>query len=136
VTAGVKQTDGGLTYVEVSFAKANNLPTAMVKGAGSQFVAIDGKTVAAFLDTSFTATGSGNDLAGKLDFKGTSGYPISTVSYVIVCEKAKDAAKGKLLKGFLSYAVGDGQNAADSLGFAALPTSIAAKAKASVQALS
>jgi phosphate transport system substrate-binding protein len=136
VTAGVKQTDGGVTYVEVSFAKANNLPTAMVKGTGSQFVAIDGKTVAAFLDTSFTATGSGNDLAGKLDFKGTSGYPISTVSYVIVCEKAKDAAKGKLLKGFLSYAVGDGQNAADSLGFAALPTSIAAKAKASVQALS
>jgi phosphate transport system substrate-binding protein len=136
VTAGVKQTDGGVTYVEVSFAKANNLPTAKIKGAGSDFVAIDGKSVADFLDASFKPSGTGYDLSGKLDFKGTAGYPISTVSYVIVCQKAKNAAKGKLLKSYLSYAVGNGQSSADSLGFAPLPSSIAAKAKASVKSLS
>lgn len=136
VSAGVKQTDGGVTYVEVSFAKANALPTAKVKGAGSDFSEITAKTVGDFLDSSFKPSGTGNDLAGKLDFKGTTGYPISTVSYVIVCSKAKDAAKGKQLKSYLTYAVGDGQATADSLGFAPLPTTIATKAKASVAALS
>lgn len=136
VTAGVKQTDGGVTYVEVSFAKASNLPTAKVKGAGSDFVAIDASTVSDMLDAGFKQSGSGDDLAGTLDFKVDKGYPISTVSYVIVCQKAKDAAQGKLLQSYLSYAVGDGQQSADSLGFAPLPTSIADKAKTSVKDLS
>ncbi|MDP9240217.1 MAG: phosphate ABC transporter substrate-binding protein PstS [Actinomycetota bacterium] len=136
VTAGVKQTDGAITYVELSFAKANNLSTAKVKGAGSDFVALTGDTVGKFLAASFSITGSGNDLGGKLDFKGADGYPISTVSYVIVCEKNKDAVKGKLIKAYLAYAVGDGQAAADSLGFAALPSAIGNKVKASAKALS
>ncbi|MEP6696860.1 MAG: phosphate ABC transporter substrate-binding protein PstS [Pseudonocardiales bacterium] len=136
VTAGVKQTDGGITYAELSFAKANNLPTAKVKGAGSDFVALTGETVGKFLASSFSITGTGNDLAGKLDFKGTDGYPISTVSYVITCEKGKDATKAKQVKSFLAYAVGDGQAAAGSLGFAALPSAIGDKAKATAKALS
>ncbi len=136
VTAGVKQTDGAVTYTEVSFAQASGLPTAKVKGAGADFVAIDASTVSDMLAGGFSQSGSGNDLSGKLDFKVTTGYPISTVSYVIVCQKAKDAAKGKLLKSYLSYAVGDGQQAADSLGFAPLPATLDDKAKASVKSLS
>jgi phosphate transport system substrate-binding protein len=136
VTAGVKQTDGGITYAELSFAKANNLPTAKVKGAGSDFVELTGDNVAKFLASSFTITGTGNDLAGKLDFKGAEGYPISTVSYVIVCDKGKDAVKGKLVKAYLAYAVSGGQSAADSLGFAPLPSAIGSKAQATAKALS
>jgi phosphate transport system substrate-binding protein len=135
VTAGVKQTDGGITYAELSFAKANSLPTAKVKGAGADYVDLTSDTVAKFLASSFTITGQGNDLAGKVDFKGTDGYPISTVSYVIVCDKSKDAAKGKLVKAYLAYAVGDGQSAADSLGYAPLPAAIGDRAKASAKAL-
>ncbi len=136
VTAGVKQTDGGITYVEVSFAKANGLPTAKVKGAGTDFVELTGATVSAFLDKSFSISGTGNDLSGKLDFAGTDGYPISAVSYVITCEKGKDAAKAKLIKSYLAYVVGAGQATADSVGFAPLPAAIAAKAKATATALS
>ncbi len=135
VTAGVKQTDGAITYVEVSFAKANSLPTAKVKGAGSDFLDLTGETVSKFLAASFKITGAGNDLGGKLDFAGTVGYPISTVSYVIVCEKYKDAAKGKLVKAYLSYAVGDGQSAADKLGYARLPSAIGDRAKTAAKAL-
>ncbi len=136
VTAGVKQTDGAITYVEVSFAKANSLPTAKVKGAGADFVPLTSGTVGKFLDTAFTVKGTGNDLGGKIDFKATDGYPISTVSYVIVCEKGKDAAKAELLKAYVSYATGAGQGVAESLGFAALPASIGDKVKATARALS
>jgi phosphate transport system substrate-binding protein len=135
VTAGVKQTDGGITYAELSFAKANSLPTAKVKGAGADFVGLTSDTVATFLASSFTITGQGNDLAGKVDFKGTGGYPISTVSYLIVCDKSKDAAKGQLVKAYLAYAVGDGQSAADPLGYAPLPAAIGDRAKATAKAL-
>ena len=82
-------------------------------------------------------TGTGNDLAGKMNYaKMATGYPISTVSYAIVCSKYKDAAKGSLVKSYLGYAVTTGQAAADGLGFAPLPSDVASKALASITAIS
>jgi len=137
VTAGVAQTDGGITYAEVSFAKSNNLPTASVKGAGSGFAAISAGSVSTAIAAGFTVTGTGNDLAGSLDFtKMTDGYPISTVSYAIVCSKYKDAAKGKLVKAFLAYAITDGQAVANGLGFAPVPSELVTKVRLSLAAVS
>lgn len=136
VVAGVKQTAGGITYAEVSYAEQNSLPTAKVKGAGD-YTEISGDTVSQALSSAFTVTGTGDDLAGKLDFaKMTEGYPISTVSYAIVCTKYSDAGKGKLVKAYLDYALTTGQDAADSLGFAPLPTELDTKSKASIDSIS
>jgi phosphate transport system substrate-binding protein len=136
VAAGVKQTDGGITYVETSYAKAQSLPIASVKGAGD-FVDPTSGTVSKAIGEGFAVTGTGNDLAGKMDFsKMATGYPISTVSYAIVCSKYKDAAKGKLVQSYLYYAVSKGQAAADGLGFAPLPSDLVSKAEASITAIS
>jgi phosphate transport system substrate-binding protein len=136
VAAGVKQTDGGITYVETSYAKAQSLPIASVKGVGD-FVDPTSDTVSKAIGEGFAVTGSGNDLAGKMDFsKMATGYPISTVSYAIVCSKYKDAAKGTLVKSYLYYAVSKGQAAADGLGFAPLPSDLVSKAEASITAIS
>ena len=136
VAAGVKQTDGGITYVETSFAKAQSLPTASVKGAGD-FVAPTSDTVSKAIQEGFSVTGTGSDMAGALAFaKMATGYPISTVSYAIVCSKYKDTAKGALVKAYLSYAVGAGQAAADGLGFAPLPSDLATKAATAISSLS
>jgi len=129
VTAGVKQTDGGITYAEVSFAKQNSLPTAKVKGNGD-FTELTGASVSQAIDSGFTVTGTGNDVSGALDFTKMTGYPISTVSYAIVCQKYSDAAKGKLINKFFTYVVTDGQAAADQLGFAPLPQSLVTKSEA------
>ena len=136
VAAGVKQTDGGITYVETSYAKAQSLPVASVKGAGD-FVDPTSDTVSKAIGEGFAVTGTGNDLAGKMDYaKMATGYPISTVSYAIVCSKYKDAAKGALVKAYLYYAVSKGQAAADGLGFAPLPSDLVTKAEASITAIS
>lgn len=136
VTAGVKQTKGGITYAELSFAKANALPYAKVKGAGSSFVELTGTNVNKGIEA-FGVTGTGNDVAGKIDYaKITDGYPLSTVSYVIACTKGKDAAKSKLLKSYLTYAISKGQDASEGLGYAPLPMAVVAKAKTAVTALS
>jgi phosphate transport system substrate-binding protein len=68
--------------------------------------------------------------------KMLTGYPISTVSYALACSKYKNAAKGALVKSFLFYAVTKGQAAADGLGYAPLPADLAAKAEASISAIS
>ncbi len=136
VTAGVKQTDGGITYAEVSFAKQNSLPTAKVKGATGDFTDLSGANVSKAIDTGYTVTGTGNDMSGKLDFAKMQGYPISTVSYAIVCQKYTDATKAALIKAYFTYAVGSGQQFADQLGFAPLPTSLAGKAKTAFDSVS
>jgi phosphate transport system substrate-binding protein len=133
VTAGVKATNGGITYAELSFAKANQLPYAEVKGAGD-FVALSADTVSKAI-SGFTVTGTGNNLAGTVDYATTSGYPVSTVTYAIVCSKYKDAAKGRLARAYFAYAVGSGQSAAAGLGYAPLPGELVAKAKAAVGAV-
>jgi phosphate transport system substrate-binding protein len=135
VTQGVKNTEGGITYAEVSYAKQNNLPTAKVKGTTGDYAEISGDTVAQAIDSGFSVTGAGNNLAGSLDFTKMQGYPISTVSYVIACSKYKDASKGKLVKAYLTYALGGGQSKADSLGFAPLPSSILDKANSSASSI-
>jgi phosphate transport system substrate-binding protein len=136
VAAAVSQTDGGITYDEESYAKGQNLPTALVKGTGSTFVAPTTDQVSQSIADGFSVTGTGNDLAGALAFAKMTGYPISTVSYAIACTKYKDAAKGSLVKSFLYYAVSKGQAAADGLGFAALPSSLVSKDEASISAIS
>ena len=135
VVAGVKQSDGGITYAEISYAQQNNLPTAKVKNAGGTYEAISSKTVSDAIGSAFSVTGTGQDLAGTLDFTKMSGYPISTVSYALVCSKYKDSSKGALVKAYLDYVLGDGQSQADPLGYAPRPADLLAMSKASIDSI-
>jgi phosphate transport system substrate-binding protein len=136
-SAGVAQTAGGITYIETSYAKAQSLPVATIKGVGTAFVAPTTDAVSKGIAEGFSIVGTGNDLAGKMDYtKMATGYPISTVSYALACSKYKDAAKGSLVKAYLYYAVSKGQAAADSLGYAPLPADLVTKAEASISAIS
>ena len=136
VVSAVKQTEGGITYAEVSYAKQNNLPTAQVKNTAGAFEAISAATVSQSIGSGFTVTGSGSNLAGALDFTKMTGYPISTVSYVLVCSQYKDSSKGALVKGYLDYVLGAGQSQADALGYAPLPTALQGQAKATIDSIS
>jgi phosphate transport system substrate-binding protein len=136
VVAGVKSTDGGITYAEVTYAKQNNLPTAAIKGASGGYQTISAASVAKSINSGFQITGTSPDLAGTLSFTKMTGYPISTVSYVLVCSKYSSAATGAAVKGFLNFAAGTGQKDADALGFAPLPTSLQQKVLASIATIS
>jgi phosphate transport system substrate-binding protein len=136
VVQGVKQTAGGITYAEITYAKQASLPTASVKGAKGTFTAISPATVAKAINTGFSVTGTGSDLAGTLSFKKMAGYPISTVSYVLVCSKYSKSATGTAIKGYLTYAAGTGQSQAASLGFAPLPKALDTKAQAAIATIS
>ena len=137
VGQAVKATEGGVTYVEYSVAKDNSLGVAKVK-TGSDPVELTAENAGTALAAA-TATGSGNDLALKLDYttSAAGAYPIVLVTYEIVCSKGLDAAKTDLLRGFLNYAgSADGQAAIAGIGYGTLPTDLQTKVMAAVAAVS
>lgn len=137
VATAVKDTDGGVTYTEWSFAKDNKLGIAQIdNGAGPVELTVE--TVGKSLATA-KQVGTGNDLALKLDYatQEAGAYPIVLVAYEIVCSKAKDPAKVPLLKAFLThFADPETQKSLEDLGYAPLPAEVQGKVSAAIEALS
>jgi len=137
VAAAVKATVGGISYAEWSFATKNSLGVAQIdNGAGAVELTGDsaGKAVAAA-----KVTGTGNDLALKLDYatKTPGAYPVVLVTYEIVCSKGLAADKTTLVKAFLKYFADPAQQTKlTGLGYAPLPAEVQTKVAAAVDAIS
>lgn len=136
VTGAVADTDGAITYVELSFATSNDLSIAKVKNGAGEFVSPETAAVSKALESA-TLPETGNDLKAKFDYATTTAgvYPVTGLSYEIVCSKGNNPANLPLLKAFLTYAAGAGQASAEKLGFAPLPTAVSTKVLAAVAAL-
>ncbi|MBM6401533.1 phosphate ABC transporter substrate-binding protein PstS [Phycicoccus sonneratiae] len=137
VAEGVKSTDGGITYVEWSYAKDNDLGVAKIDNGGGA-VELTGETVGKAVEAA-QPDGEGNDLRLKLDYatKEAGAYPILLVTYEIVCSKNKDAEKGKNIKSFLKhFASADVQKSLEDIGYAPLPASVQSKVETAIEALS
>jgi phosphate transport system substrate-binding protein len=132
VTQAVAGAEGGVTYVEQSFVETGGLQAAKVKNGAGQFTALSTDSVTAAL-AGATLPASGNDLKVGYDFTAaTSGaYPITAVSYEIVCSNTKPG----LLTSFLTYAAGKGQSSAADAGFAPLPSTMQSRVQAAITAL-
>jgi phosphate transport system substrate-binding protein len=135
VTQAVAGSDGAITYAEVSYATSSGLGVAKVKNGAGEYAALDAASVGKALEGA--SVPDSGDLKVKYDFANTTSgaYPITALSYEIVCSKGNDAGKLALLKAFLTYDVTAGQAAAEGLGFAPLPQSIADKVKTAVDGL-
>jgi phosphate transport system substrate-binding protein len=134
VTGAVAAAKGGITYTELSFAQAQNLPVADIKNAAGTTVVPNAASVSSALRTATIDTSKG-DLRITPDYAtGTSdAYPLAAPSYVLTCDKGNKSAA--LLKAYLGYALTGGTAALDGLGYAPLPDAIATQAKAQVASL-
>lgn len=135
VAQAISSTDGGIGYVEYSFAVQDNLGVAAIdNGAG----AVDlSKTTASTAVSAAKIVGTGNDLSLKLDYatKTPGAYPIILVTYEVACSKYSDAAKAKFVQSFLNYAATGGQASLAGLGYAPLPSDIQSKVVASINSI-
>ena len=137
VQQAIGSTDGGIGYVEWSFAVSGNLDTAKVdNGAGP--VELSADSAGAAVAAAKVASNGGQDLTLKLDYatKAPDAYPLILVTYEIVCSKYSDPKIGALVKSFLTYTAGDGQAALKDLGYAPLPAEIQTKVQAAVATIS
>lgn len=137
VAEGVKSTDGGVTYVEWSYAKDNGLGVAQIDNGGGA-VELTGESVGKAVAAA-TQDGEGNDLRLKLDYATTEAgaYPILLVTYEIVCSKGADAEKQANIKAFLThFASSDVQKGLEEIGYAPLPTEVQTKVQTAIAAIS
>ncbi len=136
VASAVKAQDGGVTYVEWSYATQNALSMAAID-TGSGAVQLSAAS-AGLMVSSAKQKGSGNDLSLTLDYatKAPGAYPINLVTYQIICSKYKDAATAGLVKAFLKqFASADVQKGLEKEGYAPLPADVATKVSAAIGAM-
>ena len=126
VTGTVKNTPDSIGYVELIYAESNKIPFGNVKNADGVFVK------ATLAGVSAAAAGAAKNMPD--DFRvsitnapGKDSYPISTFTWLLVPEKFSDAAKRDAIKGFVKWALADGQSYAEGLSYAKLPKEVVAK---------
>jgi phosphate transport system substrate-binding protein len=134
VMGQVKQTPNSIGYVELTFAKANNLPTALIKNKSGAFVEATLDSVSAAAAGSVAATPE--DLRVQItDADGAAAYPIASYTYILVYKDQRDAAKGKALADFLWWAIHDGEKFTKDLHYAPLPAEIVKKVEAKINSM-
>jgi phosphate transport system substrate-binding protein len=126
VTGTVKNTPNSITYVELIYAESNKIPYGSVKNSAGVFVK------ASLAGVSAAAAGAAKEMPD--DFRvsitnapGKASYPISTFTWLLIPEKFTDAAKRDAIKGFVKWALADGQTYAEALSYAKLPKEVVAK---------
>ena len=134
VMGQVKQTPNSIGYVELTFAKANNLPAAHIKNKAGQFVDASLDSVSAAAAGSVASMP--DDLRTQItDAEGPASYPIASYTYILVYKDQADAVKGKAIADFLWWAVHDGEKFAADLHYAPLPAEVVKKVEAKINSM-
>jgi phosphate transport system substrate-binding protein len=119
----VKQTPGAIGYVELAYAKQNELPVARVRNKAGQFIepTLASTTAAVGASAALLAKDVRNPIANAA---APDAYPISGLTFLLVYQDQKDAARAKALTGFIAWAMHDGQELAAALDYARLPDAV------------
>lgn len=134
VMGQVKQNPNSIGYVELTFAKANNLPAAMIKNKAGQFVEAGSDSV------SKAAAGAVSSMPDDLRFEltnsdGDGAYPISGMVFVLVYKNQEDATKGKALVDFLWWVTHEGTKFVVDLHYAPLPAELVARVEQKISSI-
>ena len=132
VAGQIKQSPGAIGYVELAYAKQNNLPYADMKNAAGAYIT---PTIASVTAALSTATIPDDFRFSMVNAPGDASYPIAGTTWLLVYEQQKDAAKGAKLVAFLKWAYSDGEKMAADLDYAPLPDSVIQRVTAKVNAI-
>jgi phosphate transport system substrate-binding protein len=121
VAGQVKQLSGAVGYVELIYAKQNQMSYADVKNAAGNFITPTIESVTAALAT---AKIPDDFRFSMVNAPGDQAYPIAGTTWLLVYEKQKNADKGKKLVEFLNWALTKGEGMTSSLDYASLPENV------------
>jgi len=131
VAGQIRQLEGSIGYIELIYAAENKITYGSVKNAAGNFVK-------ASLDTVTEAAASAPKMPA--DFRvsitnapGKNAYPISSFTWLLIPEQAKDPNKGKIIADFLAWMLADGQKMTAQLSYAPLPQNVVEKVKATAK---
>ncbi|NEA67979.1 phosphate ABC transporter substrate-binding protein PstS [Streptomyces sp. SID12488] len=135
IAAQVKQTEGAIGYMELSYAK--DLSTVSVATGASAPVKPSSDSATKAIAAA-QVVGTGSDLSLKLDYKtkAEGAYPITLVTYEIACDKGNKADTLPATKAFLRYITSEeGQGILSGIDYAPIPADIIAKVRTTVESL-
>ncbi|WP_155058916.1 phosphate ABC transporter substrate-binding protein PstS [Streptomyces blattellae] len=136
VAQSVKQTSGAISYMEESYAKDMST-VAIDTGAAEPVKPTSDTATAAIADAE--VVGTGKDLALEINYntKADGAYPITLVTYEIVCDKGNKAETLPTVKSFLTYiASEEGQGLLAENSYAPIPDDIISKVRTTIAGLS
>ncbi len=131
VAGMIRQMQGGIGYIELIYAVQNKIDYGLVRNAAGTFMkaSLESVTAAAASAKSMPA----DFRVSITNAPGKDAYPISSFTWLLIPEKSKDAAKGKILANFLNWMVDDGQKMTADLTYAPLPENVAEKVKGAIK---
>jgi phosphate transport system substrate-binding protein len=123
VAATVKQTKGGIGYVEYAYVLQNKLTFGLIQNKAGKFVQPDAK--------SFQAAAASADWPNSQDFHlimtdapGDDSYPVAATVFVIMYKTPKNPAQADIAMNFFKWALEGGQPEATSLDYVPLPDAL------------
>ena len=129
VASLVKQTPGSIGYVEYAVALKNQLASASVQNGSGVYVAPSPKTA-----TEALANVKFPDNFRVFDVNSAQGYPIVGLTWLLIPKANKDAAKAKATKEMVKWMLTTGQKFNPELNYTPIPTEVATRAIAAVDA--
>lgn len=127
----VENTRGGIGYIELAYARQNNIKYGAVKNRAGNYVEPDPRNVtnaAASLvrippDLRFSIT----------DQPGPQAYPIAGSTWILLYRRQSNAAQGRLVTAFVKWAITHGQQYANELDYAVLAKSLQRRSLAALR---
>ena len=131
----VEGTPGAIAYIAVSYMIAHRLPAVAIRNAAGNYEVPNLSNISNAAAV-VTRVPSDNELhIVNPSRRARIAYPISTFTYAIV-QPRDPLGNGGLLKSFISYAIGAGQQFGPALDFVPLPGSIRAADRATLKRIS
>src|SRR2546426_905549 len=132
VTGTVKQTEGGIGYVELAYANQNKLPVAELKNRSGAYVkpTLDSVSAAAA-----TVQMPDDYRVSITDAEGKDAWPIAAFTYLLIYKDQQDPVKGDALLKFSWWAIHDGQKSAPTLDYAPLPHPVVQKVEKTLKSM-
>ncbi|EXJ12619.1 phosphate ABC transporter substrate-binding protein PstS [Imhoffiella purpurea] len=116
VAAYIRAIPGSIGYLQYAYAHLTNMQMVELQNRAGEFVPPSGEYFRQAIE-SFRAD---LDLSEVSDPKGDGSYPVLSLSWMILHKDYPDD-KAAVIKDFLRYALTDGQQVADLLGYIPLP---------------
>ena len=132
VTGQVKTTPYTIGYIERAYASQNKLPMAELKNKSGKFVAPSIEAMSAAADAVEVPEPLFVSLSNA---DGEGVYPITSYSYLLVYEDAKDAVKGEALAKYIWWGLHEGQKFSKDLDYAPIPAKVLVKVEARLKEL-
>lgn len=119
VAGGVRNTRGGIGYVENAYASRNNLVSTQLKNKAGHFVK---PTMEAFIAAASNADWSVPGFAANIiDQGGDASWPIVAPTFILLPTNPTDAARNENVRKFFDWAYANGDALARELEYIPLP---------------